>query len=169
MLWDWNYLPKFKGTRNGMLTFFKIVLSYPAHLFQRVFYGPKHLWNSSVNMVWSYIAVFLLISSMSSNLFNLRWIFSFGKKKKAHTELNLVSVEGACMCGNLCAVKNISLVGARGVMVIIVGNGHGKTSSKSWTRLLAFHIVLIPLGKVWIQLFSLQLWVNSRADWFLQP
>ena len=40
---------------------------------------------------------------------------------------------------------------------------------KSWTRLIAFHIALIPLGKVWIQLFSLQLWVNSRTDWFLQP
>ena len=35
---------------------------------------------------------------------------------------------------------------------------------KSWTKLIAFHIALIPLGKVWIQLFSLQLWVNSRAD-----
>ena len=35
---------------------------------------------------------------------------------------------------------------------------------KSWTRLIAFHITLIPLGKVWIQLFSLQLWVNSRTD-----
>ena len=35
---------------------------------------------------------------------------------------------------------------------------------KSWTRLIAFHIVLIPLGKVWIQIFSLQLWVNSRTD-----
>ena len=35
---------------------------------------------------------------------------------------------------------------------------------KSWTRLVTFHIALIPLGKVWIQLFSLQLWVNSRAD-----
>ena len=35
---------------------------------------------------------------------------------------------------------------------------------KSWTRLIAFHVALIPLGKVWIQLFSLQLWVNSRAD-----
>ena len=34
---------------------------------------------------------------------------------------------------------------------------------KSWTRLTAFHIALIPLGKVWIQLFSLQLWVNSRT------
>ena len=35
---------------------------------------------------------------------------------------------------------------------------------KSWTKLIAFHIALIPLGKVWFQLFSLQLWVNSRAD-----
>ena len=35
---------------------------------------------------------------------------------------------------------------------------------KSWTRLIGFHIALIPLGKVWIQLFSLQLWVNSRTD-----
>ena len=31
---------------------------------------------------------------------------------------------------------------------------------KSWARLIAFHIALIPLGKVWIQLFSLQLWVK---------
>ena len=35
---------------------------------------------------------------------------------------------------------------------------------KFWTRLIAFHIALIPLGEVWIQLFSLQLWVNSRTD-----
>ena len=35
---------------------------------------------------------------------------------------------------------------------------------KSWTWLIAFHIAQIPLGKVWIQIFSLQLWVNSRAD-----
>ena len=35
---------------------------------------------------------------------------------------------------------------------------------KSWTRLIAFHIALIPLGKVRIQLLSLQLWVNSRTD-----
>ena len=35
---------------------------------------------------------------------------------------------------------------------------------KSWTWLIAFHIALMPLGKVWIQLFSLQLWVNSKAD-----
>ena len=35
---------------------------------------------------------------------------------------------------------------------------------KSWTRLMAFHIALVPLGKVGIQLFSFQLWVNSRTD-----
>ena len=52
--------------------------------------------------------------------------------------------------------------GASGVMVIVSGIGHGDTSSNP--RLIAFHIALISLGKVWIQLFSLQLWVNSRAD-----
>ena len=31
---------------------------------------------------------------------------------------------------------------------------------KSWTRMIAFHIALISLGKVRIQLFYLQLWVN---------
>ena len=39
---------------------------------------------------------------------------------------------------------------------------------KSWTRLVAFHIALIPLGKVWIQLFFLQLWVNCMTDWVVQ-
>ena len=56
------------------------------------------------------------------------------------------------------AVNHIHYGGARGVVVIVVGNGHGDT------RLIAFHIALIPLGKVGIQLFSLQLWVNSRTD-----
>ena len=56
---------------------------------------------------------------------------------------------------------------ARDVMVIVVGNGHGDTSSNPGQGLIAFHVALIPLGKVWIQLFSLQLWVNSRADWVL--
>ena len=35
--------------------------------------------------------------------------------------------------------------------------------------MIAFHIALIPLGKVSIQLFSHQLWVNSRTDSVLQP
>ena len=37
-------------------------------------------------------------------------------------------------------------VGTRGVMVIVAGNGHGDTSSIP--GLNAFHIALIPLGKV---------------------
>ena len=30
------------------------------------------------------------------------------------------------------------------------------------------HIALIPLEKVWIQLFSLQLWINSMTGWILK-
>ena len=41
---------------------------------------------------------------------------------------------------------------ACGVMVIVVGNGHGDTSSNPG---FAFHIALIPLGKILIQLLSL--------------
>ena len=48
---------------------------------------------------------------------------------------------------------NFFLGGARGVMVIVAGIGHGDTSSNP--GLIVFHIALIPLGKVWIQLFSL--------------
>ena len=40
---------------------------------------------------------------------------------------------------------------------------------KSWTRQIAFHIALIPLGKVLIQLFSLQLCINIRTDWVIHP
>ena len=32
-------------------------------------------------------------------------------------------------------------------MVIIVGNGHSAHEFKSWTRLIAFHIALIPYAK----------------------
>ena len=40
---------------------------------------------------------------------------------------------------------------------------------KPWMRLIAFHIALICLGKLWTQLFSLQLWVNSSANYVLWP
>ena len=56
--------------------------------------------------------------------------------------------------------------GACGVMVIVAGNGHDDTSSNPGRDWLHFHIALIPLGKVWIQLFSFQLWVNSRQTRF---
>ena len=51
-------------------------------------------------------------------------------------------------------------------MVIVVGNGHGDSSSNPGQEWLHFHIALIPLGKVWIQLFSPQQWVNSRTAGF---
>ena len=35
--------------------------------------------------------------------------------------------------------------------------------------LFAFYITLIPLPKLKIQLFSVQLWVNSSVDMALQP
>ena len=38
---------------------------------------------------------------------------------------------------------------------------------ESLMKLFSFYIVLIPLGKVHIQLFSFQQWVNSRTDWVL--
>ena len=40
---------------------------------------------------------------------------------------------------------------------------------KCWTRLFVFYIAPIHLRKVRIQLFSLQLWINCRADWDLKP
>ena len=34
---------------------------------------------------------------------------------------------------------------------------------KSWMRVFAFHIALVPLENGWIQLFSLQLWVGQTG------
>ena len=45
-------------------------------------------------------------------------------------------------------VSILALGGARGVMVIVVGQWTRRHEFKSWTRLIAFHIALIPLGKV---------------------
>ena len=45
-----------------------------------------------------------------------------------------------------------------------MGSRFDYPSSKSWTRPFPFHIALIPLRSVWIQLFY-HLWVNSRTDW----
>ena len=57
----------------------------------------------------------------------------------------------------LMPIKALPFGVTRGVMVIVVGNGHGDMSSNPGWDWLHFHIELIPLGKVWIQLFSLQL------------
>ena len=59
------------------------------------------------------------------------------------------------------------------LQLLLVFNYYLKWSRRARVQILssliAFRIALIPLGKVWIQLFSLQLWVNSKTDWVLQP
>ena len=47
---------------------------------------------------------------------------------------------------HVCVRVCVCTGGARGVMVIVAGIGHGDTSSNP--GLIAFHIALIPLGKV---------------------
>ena len=110
---------------------------------------------------WMSILWCWILSKFMSNLFwailpclyELRWFDS----KRICSKYYLCLMVGTA----------INWTGARGVMVIVAGIGHGDTSSNP--GLIAFHIALIPLGKVRIQLFSLQLWVNSRADLVLQP
>ena len=53
--------------------------------------------------------------------------------------------------------------GFRDKMATVVGM-ETATRVQILTRLFTFHIELIPLGKVWFQLFSFQLGVNSRVD-----
>ena len=70
--------------------------------------------------------------------------------------LNAIFFNSTVLPVKLYASETSSVIkkaGPRGVMVIVVGNGHGDTSSNP--GLIAFHIALIPLGKVLIQLFSL--------------
>ena len=40
--------------------------------------------------------------------------------------------------------------GIYGIIINVVGNGH-RVRFRTWTRLFAFHIVLISLGKTWIR------------------
>ena len=63
----------------------------------------------------------------------------------------LILVSCVIMNFNICVFGQhffINIGGALGVTVIVVGNGHANTSSKTWTRLIAFHIALIPLRNV---------------------
>ena len=62
----------------------------------------------------------------------------------------------------------IYISGDRGIIVIVVGRWIRRPKFKTWMRLITFHIVLIHLKKVWIQLFSLQLWINSKTDWIFE-
>ena len=50
------------------------------------------------------------------------------------------------------------------IMAIVMGEWTLLSEFKSWMRLFTFHVVQIPLGEERIQLFSLLLWIKSRAD-----
>ena len=59
--------------------------------------------------------------------------------------------------------------GVSGVMVIVCWKWTRRTRFKTWTRLFAFVIVLIPLGKAWLPILSPQLLANYKADYTFQP
>ena len=59
--------------------------------------------------------------------------------------------------------------GAHSVIVIVIGNRHSDPSSYSRQGSFAFYIALMLFRTIHLQLFSLQLCVDSRADWVLQP
>ena len=58
--------------------------------------------------------------------------------------------ETKCAC-----VSKMNTSHSRGVMLCVIGNRH------SIPKLFAFRIALIPLGKICIQLFCLQLWTDG--------
>ena len=86
------------------------------------------------------------------------------------TQENYHSVWVYYSCKNLAMVSGFAVIqlykyigGVCGVKVIIVMSGlSDKSLNPGWD--FTFHIAQILLGKVWIQLFFLQLWVNSRTD-----
>ena len=74
-----------------------------------------------------------------------------------------------CVCVCVCVWVCVYNGGIRDVMVTVVENGHCDPSSNTRWGCFHFHITLIPSGKVWIQLFSLQIWVSSRTDCAFSP
>ena len=52
-----------------------------------------------------------------------------------------------------------------GLMVIVVRNEYGDSSSNPGRGLFPFHVALIDSGKVWIPKFSLQPLANISTDW----
>ena len=115
-----------------------------------------------VFIVFDYVLHVFVLRLYNTNLLeNLRKVCD-EQRVRFHHDLKFMEERYQGRWG--CKYDDWLLGGARGVIVIAVGNEHGDTSSNPGRDWLHFHIALIPLGKVWIQLFSLQLWVNSRAD-----
>ena len=96
------------------------------------------------------------MKTMSSGSWKNDTSFSLTKHTHTHTHIHIYICVCMCMC--VCVY----------IYIYMWCNGYCRRKwirrheFKSWTRLIAFHIALIPLGKVRIQLFSLQQWVNSR-------
>ena len=113
---------------------------------------------------WNQIAILRTIFLSTKEWIALNWIFSVNTWKHLSVKIKLLMWE---------ILETTSL--CQQIYLYPWCNGYRlrkwtrRHEFKSWTRLVAFHIALIPLGKVWIQLFSLQPWVNSTADWVLQP
>ena len=105
----------------------------------------KSFWKADLNWMFSHSLESRVISWFSNRVANL-------KKVLLHFRWTIKNFWRCPWCNGYCRRKWTR-----------------RHEFKSWTRLIPFHIALIPLGKVWIQLFSLQLWVNSRTDWVLQP
>ena len=113
-------------------------------------------WGEGVLLLWRVaVGVFYSPSRLGDNFRDTL--------QQVQRKVRRVSIPAwaSCVCNKNETVYHHHV--SRGVVVIVVGNGR-RHEFKSWTRLIAFHIALIPLGKGWIQLFSLQLWVNSRTD-----
>ena len=88
------------------------------------------------------------------------WMVKSGWIRKKRLEISYT------WCGrNTSYILNCYLHrGVHDIIVIVVRNGYGDLSSNFGLG-SAFHIAQTPAKKVCIQLFSLQLWVNSRANW----
>ena len=115
---------------------------------------------------------FSLSLSISNSLYQSLSCIPLGRSSRRHP----LSSQSCwiCLANRLTLVCPCERIGKRMLLIsswmCLWCNGYRRRKwtrqheFKSKTRLIAFHIALMPLGKVWIQLFSLQLWVNSRAD-----
>ena len=148
---------------------FYCIFSYLAmfRYFSLSFRFTQWLVGKTKSTIFSFLI--LLTASRSGRLAEIRWLVGIRENF-----VRLIFQHGFW-------IAHITFV--RGVMVIVLENGHGDTSSNrgrdwlhyywyyyyftSWeffTSALTDGIAIIPLGKVWIHFFSLQLWENCRAD-----
>ena len=79
------------------------------------------------------------------------YIYIYERKKKAAWQITLTYF------GIMLITPSKFSTCPRGVMVKAMDCSYS-------SRAITFTFGQIPLGKVWIELFSLQLWINSRTD-----